>query len=391
MSTPTMRLGIFVTHPIQYFAPMWRGLSNTSGLEVCVYFFSDHSIRGGMDKEFGHSVAWDVPILEGYKHEFLTRDADLERASTFRIPDIERVFNAGAFDAVMIHGYTHPFERQVIRAARKRGLRIIVRGEFTDLVPYVRRGRIHSAVRYLYLRWFYRYITGFCYIGEEARRHLLRMGVPANRMFFSPYSVDTSLFETQKRQFSRTETRRSLGIPDGDVVLLFSGKLIPRKAPLLILEALRQIGGLDRVWLMVLGDGDLRQQVESEGRRLLENRLLMMGFVNQSQIGKYYLAADIFVLSSRFETWGLVVNDAMQFGLPVVISSRVGCQRDLVEKGVTGMVFADGDAGDLARCLQEVIGQDEKRARMGEAALRRIEGYSTKVSVDGIVQAIRSE
>lgn len=383
-----MRLGIFATHPIQYFAPVWRGLAATPDLEVLVHFFSDHSVRGGVDPGFNVNVSWDVPVLEGYAHRFLARDADLSRPASVRIDDPVRVLTEGRFDAVLFHGYTHGFERQIARAAPELGMKTIMRGEFSDVAPFGGRGRVKSLARQVYLRWFYRHIDAFCYIGEDARRHLVRLGVPERKMFFSPYSVDTELLEEQRRTFSRDAARRELGIGDEQLALLFSGKLIPRKDPVLLARALRHVTGIERIGLIILGDGELRTQVEREARPLLGDRLKMPGFVNQSQIGKYFVASDVLVLPSHHETWGLVVNEAMQFGLPAIVSDAVRCHADLVPQERTGLVFPDGDERALALCIQRLADDRQLGSMMGRNAAELIAGYGTAVSVQGIRDAL---
>ncbi|MDB5298975.1 MAG: glycosyltransferase [Phycisphaerales bacterium] len=383
------RLAIFVTHPIQYYAPMWRRLAMTPGLEPVLHFFSDHSARGGLDSGFGVNVAWDIPLIDGYEHRFLERTADLSRPRTVALPQARQLLADGKFDAVMIHGYTHAFERDVVRAARALRLPVLMRGEFTDVTPDTGRTRIKSLVRDFYLKWFYRHVDVFCYIGEEARLHLQRRGIDKDRMFFSPYSVDTALFENQRAQFDRRRAREELGIDDGQTAVLFSGKLIPRKEPLLLVNALALLPDRQRVSLIVVGEGELRQQVESEARALLGTRLTMAGFVNQSRIGKYFMAADVFVLPSKFETWGLVVNEAMQFGLPVIASSMVGCHKDLIVSGKTGFTFPMGDSEALSARIGQLADDRDLSRRMGRDARSHVARYSDEASAAGIVAALR--
>jgi len=114
----------------------------------------------------------------------------------------------------------------------------------------------------------------------------------------------------------------------------------------------------------------------------------MPGFVSQSQLGPYFVAADVFVMPSLLETWGLVVDEAMHFGLPVVTGSMVGSHQDLIVEGETGMVFESGDAGDMARCIDAVVSQPAKTREMGEAARRRVALYSTEASARGILEAL---
>src|SRR5262245_32853459 len=127
-----MRLAVFVTHPITYFSPLWRALARTPGLELVVHYFSDCSIRGSFDREFGVNAVWDTPLLDGYEHRFLSRDCDIDRLNDVAVPDALGLLRAGRFDAVLVIGYMHRFARQVVRAARKVGIRTILRAEFSD-------------------------------------------------------------------------------------------------------------------------------------------------------------------------------------------------------------------------------------------------------------------
>ena len=235
-----MRLAIFVTHPIQYFAPLWRGLA-ASGMDLKVFFFSDHSVSGRLDSGFGVNVKWDVPVLEGYQSEFISRGADLERPSSVAIPDPDGLLDKEKPEVVMIHGYRNRFEQQLTKICRKRGIPTVLRGEFSDAPTYHGRSRLKGLLRSIFLKRYYRRITSFCFIGQIARQHLLSYGVAEKQLFFSPYSVDTDLFEKQIALLDRSRCREELKIKQDETVLLFSGKLIPRKAPLLILDALNRL------------------------------------------------------------------------------------------------------------------------------------------------------
>ncbi len=389
MSTGSeVRIAVFATHPVQYHAALWRALASAPGVDLEVFYFSDISVRGGVDPGFGVPVSWDVPVLAGYRHRFLSRDADIRRTWGIRIEDPHGILGSGRFDWVLLQGYTHAFERQVVRAARRLGIRVLLRGEFTDAT---RGGRVRSFAKKAYLRWFYSHVDRFCYLGEAAKHHLLGMGISGERMTFSPYHVDTDLFEDQFRRFSRESARVELGIPSNAAVVLFSGKFIPRKDPLLLLDALGRLDARGSIHAIFLGTGPLKREVAAKGCALLGKRFHAPGFVNQSELGLYFAAADVLVLPSRYETWGLVVNEAMQFGLPVVVSDRVGCRLDLVRPGKTGFVFPVGDPERLAAVLRNVVEDRDLARAMGTEARRLIEQYTPQAARDGILEAFRAE
>jgi glycosyltransferase involved in cell wall biosynthesis len=189
----------------------------------------------------------------------------------------------------------------------------------------------------------------------------------------------------------RAEIRRELGFGEDQFVFIFCGKLIPIKNPLIIAEAFRLLGDVGGVslGLLVMGDGLLRRQFESAMGASPEIKVRFTGFQNQSKLGLFYSAADCLVLPSWSETWGLVVNEALQFGIPAIVSDRVGCGRDLVIPGETGYVFPAGDAAALADCMSRAINLMRLRGDAVERACRRKAGeYSVEQAVAGIRQCL---
>jgi glycosyltransferase involved in cell wall biosynthesis len=379
------RLAVFATHPVPYQAPIWRALTGFDDLGVTVFFLSDHGVRPSLDPGFSQAFAWDVPLLEGYEHRFLEPVVPLAPRRRLRIRHPRRLLKEGDYDWVMLPGYALPYEIQILAVARSCGARVLMRGEFTDSRP---GGRLKEIARRAFLRWAYGRVALFGVIGTAAREHLLGAGISPVRMFDSPYCVDVASLEAQRRQYSREERRRALGLPPATVTFILSGKLTAHKAPDLVADALEQMGSTSHVALIVMGDGPLRPSLEARLRPRLGDRLVMTGFVNQSGLGAYYAAADLLVMPSRSETWGLVVNEAMQFGLPAIVSSAVGCQPDLVEQGVTGFVFPAGDATALAAALGWA-GSDRDRVRaMGENARCLIQKYTPQAAALGIRSAL---
>ena len=135
-----------------------------------------------------------------------------------------------------------------------------------------------------------------------------------------------------------------------------------------------------------MGDGLLRRQLEAGMHALPEIETVFTGFQNQSKLGFFYSASDCLVLPSSWsETWGLVVNEALQFWMPVIVSDRVGCWRDLVISAGTGCVFPAGDAAALADCMSRVISLRKLRGNgVREACRQKARQYSLEQAVAGI-------
>ncbi len=390
-----IRVAVLATHPIQYHAPLWRRVAADPRLAVRVFFGSDLGVRGYRDREFGVQVQWDTPLTAGYAHEFLEQDERLHAVS-FRRPagrQVEASLGRFAPDVVLLTAYNSLLQLRGLGWARANRVPVVLRHEASDAAHG--RSAVKAALRDALLRGLYAQIARFAAIGGEARRHLRRLGVPTHRIGFAPYCIDSDLFAEQIREWEprRAERRRQLGIGDGEVAVLFCGKLVEKKQPLLLAEAIAALPDAVRckLHLLVIGEGELRGRLTVAAGAALGRRFHCAGFVNQSELGQWYTAADIAVLPSARgagETWGLVVNEAMQFGLPVIASDAVGCRDDLVT-GETGRVFPAGDARALAAKLEEVAATLPAGGSTWRAATRaRVARYDLAAAAAGLTEAL---
>lgn len=384
------RLAIVTTHPIQYQTPLWRSLAQDPDLDVHVYFGSDFSARGYRDPWFGVSVRWDVPLTEGYAHTFLSSNEDLR---SLRVNGLREHLRRFRPNVALICGYDPFFYVQALAVLRSLRVPVMIRAETTDVARQRSHGK--ALARAAFLRAFYSQCVGFLAIGHNSRLHYLAHGVPPARIGWAPYCIDTELFERQVEAYGpqRSALRRELGFDDDQTVFLYVGKLIPVKDPLLIPAAVARMDTAERskVGLVVVGDGELRQPMESQCRSLLRDQAVFAGFVNQSRLGRFYAAADCLVLPSQTdETWGLVVNEALQFGIPALVSDGVGCHPDLIVPGQTGMVFRRRDPEALRVAMahvQELLAYN--RTEIAVACRRQISRYSSSEAAEGIRRAVK--
>jgi glycosyltransferase involved in cell wall biosynthesis len=212
-------------------------------------------------------------------------------------------------------------------------------------------------------------------------------------MVFAPYCVDVTPFQCDEeaRLRLRAETRREWGFAEDETVAVFSGKLSPRKGPDVLLKAAKALPDERREKLRVLfvGEGELKGELQALAARPPLVKTTFAGFQNQTQLSRFYHAADFLAMPSLWgETWGLVVNEALHHGLPCVISDAVGSAPDLIKPGETGETFAAGDAESLAAALRRVtplLG----RAVTRQACRALVGGYSVSAAAQGIAQAYR--
>ena len=384
-------LAVIETHPIQYHAPLYRLVQQVHGIPVTAIYGSDFSTAGYRDAEFGTSFAWDTDLLSGYTSVFLSSvakggAASADEVTTTGLTDILREL---APSAVLTVGYSPRFHRDAWLAALRTGCPLFFRGETND--EAVDRSWLKQIGRDAALRAAYSTCSRLLFVGARSRAHFERLGVADERLVFSPYCVDASVFQIGEtdRHAHRHAVRRELGVPDDQIVLLFSGKLSRRKGVDLLVEAVRRLPDDTRSRLVIafLGDGALRGDLERQTAETRGVRAIFLGFQNQRQLSRFYHAADLLVLPSRqFETWGLVVNEALHHGMPCVVSDKVGCGPDLIEHGRTGHIFSTGSAYALAGALQNalgLVGRDEVR----QACRAKVAGYSTERAAAGIAEA----
>jgi glycosyltransferase involved in cell wall biosynthesis len=373
-------LAIITSHPIQYQAPLFRGLAADGRIVPHVLFLSQHGLRSRLDADLGIKFAWDVDLLSGYRSEYvpnLLEHRPVGRLSSYLNPSLIGRLRRLRPAAIMFFGLRNPSSLAGYAMAQLMRTPCLYRAESNVLEP---ASAVSDAVSRLLLRG----VAAVVPIGTANDQYYDKLGYPSERRFLGPYAVDSSLFDDLR--VDRRDARRTLGIAVDEFVVLMVNKLVPRKDPLTVVDACAQVRTRRPLRLLVVGDGVLRDRLREAGRAHKVN-VDLRGFLNQTELGVAYSAADLLVLPSLSEPWGLVVNEAMHFGLPVIVSSKVGSGLDLVREGENGSVFPAGSASGLAARLQELAESDDLAARRGVASRRIVERWNIAATVDGMVRA----
>lgn len=382
------RIGILTSHPIQYQAPWFRALAGAFELEV---FFA-HRQSAAEQGRAGYGVAfeWDMDLLSGYPHRFLknvARAPNVNRFAGCDTPEIGGIISAGRFDAFVVTGWYLKSFWQAVRACRRNRVPVLVRGDSHLNTPRAWWRRTVKAVTH---RWLVRQFDGFLVVGRRNREYLTHYGVNAARMFPGPHFVDHAWFASRAAAAGpeRPRRRAAWGCPPEALAVLFVGRFIPEKRAedLLRAAARARANGLAVVPVMV-GAGGL----EADLRKLaaeLQVPAHFTGFLNQSELPACYAAADVLVLPSESETWGLVVNEAMACGRPAIVSHAVGCAPDLITPGETGFTFPTREVVRLAECLEQCAHQLRAGHDFQPALAARLRQYSVEAAVAGVLQAV---
>lgn len=393
-----VRLAYVVSHPIQYQAPLLRRIAREQDIALTVLYGSDFSVRGYKDGGFGVEVSWDVPLLEGYDSEFLPALRDngtVSASSPISRGLLRRLQNADgspAFDALWVHGYASVQALQAIVAAKALGIPVLLRAE--GWLGDRERSGLKLALKRLVFAALGGSIDAVLPIGSLNAaywRHYFGDRVP---QFSMPYAVDNDWFAQRAAAASEAADalRRELRMEPHRPVILFASKLQARKHADHLVAAYAQYAaryGQERLpYLVIVGDGEQRESVEAQCRHLQLEHVRWAGFRNQTELPAFFKLADIFVLPSRHEPWGLIVNEAMAAGCAVIVSSDVGSHADLVTSGVEGYVYPAGDISALAAALARALASPEAARTMGEAAQRRMCTWSFEEDVRGLRAAL---
>jgi glycosyltransferase involved in cell wall biosynthesis len=378
-----MRLAVLTSHPVQYYAPLFRELARRMDLKV---FFAHRATPNEQARAgFGTPFEWDVDLTSGYPNTFLENVARRPGIGWFSgcdTPGIGRALRQGKFDALLLMGWHLKSYLQGLLAAKRLGIPVLVRGDSQLATPRSPLKRMAKALAY---PPFLRLFNTALYTGERSRTYYEHYRYPSQRLFFSPHCIDNEWFAVRATREAGRHLRERFGIARETSVLLFAGKLVPFKRPmdLLLAAALCRESGRN-VEVMIAGDGELRGHLIAEAKEL-SVPLHMLGFCNQTEMPAAYAAADCLILpSDGRETWGLVANEALACGRRVIVSGACGCAPDLARDADAGRCFPAGDTQALAKCIQDTIETPPARAKIARIS----SAYSLDAAVTGITAAL---
>ena len=390
----SFNLAYLVTHPIQYQAPLLRRLAQEPNINLTVFFCSDFSTRDHLDKEFGTRIEWDQPLLDGYRHEFLpcigpNDTVDACRPFTY---GLRSRLQKGKFDALWVHGYARVTNLIAMASAKSLGMKVFLRNEANLLSTP--RGVAKRFAKRAFFAGLKSLCDAYLSIGRLNKEYYQSYAIPSEAIFPVPYAVDNQFFQQRCRDAAkdRESFRRKLEISDDRPVILYASKLTRRKRCIDLLNAYAKLAMRYSPqllpYLVIVGDGECRDEVRSRVAQLGNTFIRLLGFQNQSELPKFYDICDVFVLPSIFEPWGLVINEAMNAGRAVITSDQVGCSADLVHHGKNGFLYKACDVDNLYQCLEKVLNTPGFTRQAGVESLKIINGWGFDEDIDGIQTAL---
>jgi len=385
------KLAYFVSHPIQYQAPLLRMLAQQPEIDLKVFFLSDLSVKSFKDKGFGTTIQWDVPLLDGYNHEFLPHLFDRSALSLWEpvVYGIRRALKSADWDAVCFSGYAHYALLWGIWSAVRLNIPYFFRAESNLICTS------QGPIKDRFIRWLVKKASALLWISSDNMEYYKFYGASKEQLFFTPYAVDNSFFQkrSQKAKDRVPSLKKELGLNDDIPIILYASKFIKRKNPLLLLEAYASLSKSNNrhipAYLLYVGDGEERPELERRINELgLQDRVKLVGFKNQTELPDYFALCDLFVLPSHKEPFGLVINEVMNAGKTVISTNEVGASRDLVHEGLNGFVVSAGNAEELSYALKEALSDKKRLLKMGNESIKIIDKWSYQQDFEGFMQAL---
>lgn len=379
-------IAYFISHPNQYHSPMLRHLAE-QGFRLHVFYNTTDGATEYFDPGFNQSLTWDVPLLEGYSFTVLASHGFWNQ-----LRECSAALQTSGAGILWIHGWGCSFTRAAWLAGWRERLPVMLRGEAS--LPCVKGGPIRRAAHKLLFSFWFRFVDRFLAIGSANQQFYQAYGVPSEKISLTPYAVDNEFFRQRcaRAEEKTPALRTSLHLRPDQKVALFVGRLIPEKAVDVLLRAWQTLQDLHLLSeppvLVLAGDGPLQQSLELSLSPEIRPFVRFAGFLNQTQLPSYYALCDALILPSRFEPWGVVVNEAMNAGKPVILSDVVGSGQDLVVQGKNGVIFPSGNAPALAKAVAQVFGTEEIRRTASTLSREQVEHWDFDAIAQGLEHAL---
>lgn len=387
-----VRLAVVAGHPVQYVAPWLEQLARDPRLDLNVFYLWDLGVSESRDPGFLQPLQWDIPLLDGYRHSFIlnrSKNPGNHHFLGYINPSLNQSLSEWQPDVVLLMNYAFLSYLLLMLDPRFWRIPFLFRGDSHDLA------RSHGLGAWLsqtLRRLIFRRFAAFLVVGQANRAYYRRCGVPASRLFDAPHAVDNARFLAAADGARRDALllRERLGIPSDHTVVLFVGKFVDVKRPFDILEAFDQLPAAlrDGAALVFVGDGPNGASLIRRAREAGLTNVHVLPFQNQQAMPAVYALGNVLVLASQSETWGLVVNEAMNLECPAIVSNHVGCRGDLVVEGQTGWIYTCGDIAGLSRSLGEALENPERLRSMGRQARQHVAAFSFDGITEGLHRAM---
>lgn len=376
----TRRLVIVTEIISPYRIPLFNCLAKKADIVPHVIFLSENDPVLRQWKVYKEEITFSYEVLPSWRMR-------AGRLSILLNRGVNRALRQASPDAILCGGYNYIASWEALMYARSRNIPFLL---WSESNRYDARAG-HALVEMLKAE-FVRRCDAFVVPGRSAAEYLSTLKVPGEKIFTAPNAVDNELFSARARlaRENATAARRRLNLPER--YFLFVGRLVPEKGVFDLLSAYSQMdeGLRQQIGLVFVGDGPCRHELETRAAAVHPGMIRFPGFAQREELPDFYALAEILVLPTYTDTWGLVVNEAMACGLPAIVSQVAGCAPDLIKEHWNGLLIEPGNIPLLKSILASLVLQRELLATMGAHSLQHVANYSPEAWARGISETVNA-
>jgi glycosyltransferase involved in cell wall biosynthesis len=360
-----------------YRIPVFNALARRVGIDLHVIFLAETDETLRQWRVYKDEIKFTYQVLPSRRWRFGKTKVLLNRGMRKALKELRP-------DVVLGGGYSYAAGWQALWWANRHRVPFVLWSESNR--HDARQGR--ALVEWL-KRFFLRHCSGFVVPGRASFEYLTLLGVAPELISMAPNAVD-NVFFAKHSELARSEDaarRGELNLPKR--YILFVGRLVEEKGIFDLLEAYARLddGLRTEVGLVFVGDGVSMNELMRRAAQIRPGNVSFPGFLQREGLATLYGLADALILPTHSDPWGLVVNEAMACGLPIIVSDVAGCAPDLVENGWNGYVVPSHDRTQLLLALDSLLRDESLRQKMGARSTERIQEYSPEICAGGLAKA----
>lgn len=376
----SQRLVILTEIIAPYRIPVFNALARHGGIDLHVIFLAENDPGLRQWLVYKEEIQFTYQVLPSWRRRLGKHNLLVNRG-------LGAALRQASPDAILCGGYNYLASWESVLWARRNGVRFYLWVE-SNAHDQRSGGRLVEFLK----RKFVRYCDGFVVPGKASFEYVKSFGVEDGAIFTAPNAVDTRRFAEEAARIRENSVRHREGLGLPGRFFLFVGRLVAEKGVFDLLQAYGTLGAKvrEQFGLVFVGDGKELAELQRTAAGMKAGCIQFAGFAQREQLAAYYALADVLVFPTHTDTWGLVVNEAMACGLPIIATSLAGCTADLVRDGWNGRVIGASNLEQLGSAMAEIAGDSELRLRMGQRSRECITGYSPEACAAGIAEAALS-